>query len=57
MHDKPQHHDESHEHCDHGCDHHHEHEAAMPRHVVKVGSNEPCPCGSLKKYKKCCYIL
>lgn len=20
----------------------------------KVGRNEPCPCGSLKKYKKCC---
>ena len=21
----------------------------------KVGRNEPCPCGSGKKYKKCCY--
>jgi uncharacterized protein YecA (UPF0149 family) len=20
----------------------------------KVGRNEPCPCGSVKKYKKCC---
>ena len=20
----------------------------------KVGNNEPCPCGSGKKYKKCC---
>ena len=20
----------------------------------KVGRNEPCPCGSAKKYKKCC---
>ena len=20
----------------------------------KVGRNEPCPCGSRKKYKKCC---
>lgn len=20
----------------------------------KVGRNEPCPCGSGKKYKKCC---
>jgi preprotein translocase subunit SecA len=20
----------------------------------KVGPNEPCPCGSGKKYKKCC---
>ena len=25
-----------------------------PRHVVKVGRNEPCPCGSGKKYKNCC---
>ncbi len=23
-------------------------------HVKKVGRNEPCPCGSGKKYKKCC---
>ena len=22
--------------------------------VDKVGRNEPCPCGSGKKYKKCC---
>jgi SWIM/SEC-C metal-binding protein len=22
--------------------------------VKKVGRNEPCPCGSGKKYKKCC---
>ena len=22
----------------------------------KVGRNEPCPCGSGKKYKKCCGI-
>ena len=25
-----------------------------PRRVVKVGRNEPCPCGSGKKFKKCC---
>ncbi|HDZ20727.1 MAG TPA: hypothetical protein ENH80_11455 [Phycisphaerae bacterium] len=24
------------------------------RDVQKVGRNEPCPCGSGKKYKKCC---
>ncbi len=24
------------------------------RRVVKVGRNDPCPCGSGKKYKKCC---
>ena len=25
-----------------------------PRDSVNVGRNEPCPCGSGKKYKKCC---
>lgn len=25
-----------------------------PRQVVKIGRNDPCPCGSGKKYKKCC---
>ena len=24
-------------------------------HKQRVGRNEPCPCGSGKKYKKCCY--
>ena len=24
------------------------------RSTPKVGANEPCPCGSGKKYKKCC---
>jgi hypothetical protein len=24
-----------------------------PRHLVKVGRNEPCPCGGGKKYKEC----
>ncbi len=26
----------------------------VTRKSVKVGSNDPCPCGSGKKYKKCC---
>ena len=26
-----------------------------PRNVSKVGRNEPCPCGSGKKYKDCHY--
>jgi len=26
----------------------------QPRKVVKVGRNDPCPCGSGKKYKQCC---
>ncbi|WP_429201640.1 SEC-C metal-binding domain-containing protein [Aeromonas veronii] len=21
---------------------------------IKIGRNEPCPCGSGKKYKQCC---
>ncbi|MCD4748743.1 MAG: SEC-C domain-containing protein, partial [Thermoanaerobaculales bacterium] len=25
------------------------------RAVARVGRNEPCPCGSGRKYKKCCY--
>ncbi len=25
-----------------------------PVHSDKVGRNDPCPCGSGKKYKKCC---
>ena len=35
-------------------------EAAEPRRPVvrgrKIGRNEPCPCGSGKKYKKCCAL-
>ena len=26
----------------------------ITRHVDKIGRNDPCPCGSGKKYKKCC---
>ena len=25
-----------------------------PKKVKKIGRNEPCPCGSGKKYKNCC---
>ena len=25
-----------------------------PRSIDKIGRNDPCPCGSGKKYKKCC---
>jgi preprotein translocase subunit SecA len=28
--------------------------APYQRQVQKTGRNEPCPCGSGKKYKKCC---
>ena len=30
-------------------------ETTMRRSVPKLGRNEPCHCGSGKKYKKCCY--
>ena len=30
--------------------------AAMARKPPRVGKNDPCPCGSGKKYKRCCYI-
>lgn len=29
-------------------------EPSEPAHSTKVGRNAPCPCGSGKKYKKCC---
>ena len=28
--------------------------APVRRELPKVGRNEPCPCGSGKKYKNCC---
>ena len=28
--------------------------ARKPVRSVKVGRNDPCPCGSGKKYKRCC---
>ncbi|MDL2286700.1 SEC-C domain-containing protein, partial [Desulfococcaceae bacterium OttesenSCG-928-F15] len=33
------------------------HEGSKPKPASgteKIGRNEPCPCGSGKKYKKCC---
>jgi hypothetical protein len=27
---------------------------SIPESMHKIGRNEPCPCGSGKKYKKCC---
>jgi hypothetical protein len=30
------------------------HHKAAPVRVEKVGRNDPCPCGSGKKYKRCC---
>ncbi|HGG56485.1 MAG TPA: zinc chelation protein SecC [Nannocystis exedens] len=50
-------HDHDHDHAPHvhgpGCDHEHHAQAPYVRAVPKVGRNEPCPCGSGKKYKRC----
>jgi hypothetical protein len=36
------------------CDHGHPHEVRTHRRETpKLGRNDPCPCGSGKKYKKC----
>ena len=35
------------------CDHSHGPSVPYRRTEAKVGRNEPCPCGSGKKYKKC----
>lgn len=50
-------HDHDHAHV-HGpdCDHEHDHDHARTpyvREVPKIGRNEPCPCGSGMKFKKC----
>ena len=49
---------ESHRHAageDHHHGHHHDHGGhTLRRATPKVGRNDPCPCGSGKKYKKCC---
>ncbi len=47
------------EHCDHNHDHdpdhaHLEHPGTFMREGPKVGRNDPCPCHSGKKFKKCC---
>jgi uncharacterized protein YecA (UPF0149 family) len=59
--DKPEHdhHQQEHQHAHahvHGpdCDHHHEAEEPYRRVTAKVGRNDPCSCGSGKKFKKCC---
>jgi hypothetical protein len=28
-------------------------QGVLPRQVAKIGRNDPCPCGSGKKYKDC----
>ena len=48
------HHDHSNCGHDHSHDHHHHHHTTEPIRVSKIGRNDVCPCGSGKKYKKCC---
>jgi uncharacterized protein YecA (UPF0149 family) len=38
------------------CNHGHSHDQLKPitRTAVKIGRNDPCSCGSKKKFKKCC---
>jgi uncharacterized protein YecA (UPF0149 family) len=42
--------------CGHDHHHHHHHGSVVTyqRAAPKVGRNDACPCGSGKKYKKCC---
>ena len=50
-------HGHAHEHDDCGCGHDHPHHAPVETFVrgsPTVGRNDPCPCGSGKKHKKCC---
>ncbi len=55
QHDHEHNHDDGHVHgpdCDH--DHHHHQPAAPVRNPLReVGRNDPCPCGSGSKFKKC----
>jgi uncharacterized protein YecA (UPF0149 family) len=44
--------------AEHACDDpgcgEHVHAAPFRREAPKTGRNDPCPCGSGKKFKKCC---
>lgn len=40
---------------DENCQHHHHHHGVTIRNENKIGRNDPCHCGSGKKFKKCCY--
>lgn len=39
---------------DDNCGHSHATHEPYVRDGGKIGRNDPCPCGSGKKYKKCC---
>ena len=49
-------HEHEHEHAHghvHGPDCNHSQQDPVRNPLKDVGRNDPCPCGSLKKYKKC----
>lgn len=50
----------NHQDHDHHHHHHHDHDGCcgvtIKREGEKVGRNDPCPCMSGKKYKKCCLV-
>jgi uncharacterized protein YecA (UPF0149 family) len=46
--------DVEHEDCHPGCGH--EQRVSPLKHAAKIRRNDPCPCGSGKKYKKCCLL-
>lgn len=39
-----------------GEEHHHQKQQTLVREEPKIGRNDPCSCGSGKKYKKCCGV-
>lgn len=45
---------ESHTHAEGEGHHHHQKPHTVQRESPKIGRNDPCVCGSGKKYKKCC---
>jgi uncharacterized protein YecA (UPF0149 family) len=42
-----------HDHHEHGPDCNHGHQEPARNPLKDVGRNDPCPCGSQKKFKKC----
>ncbi|NQD93738.1 zinc chelation protein SecC [Pseudomonas sp. CrR25] len=48
-------HDHDHDHQDHvhGPHCNHAHQEPVRNALKDVGRNDPCPCGSQKKFKKC----
>lgn len=52
-HDHDHEHDHGHEHHVHGPHCNHAPQEPVRNPLKEVGRNDPCPCGSGKKFKKC----